>query len=95
MNPLTYQKEVRTCIGVINYYQNMWPRWSHALSPLARLTYIKNKFKWTQVEQDAFGKTKRIVECDTLLTYPDFNEEFKIHTDTSAIKLGSVIIQKG
>ena len=32
---------------------------------------------------------------DTLLTYPDFNETFKIHTDASAFQLGAVIIQKG
>ena len=32
---------------------------------------------------------------DTLLTYPDFNETFKIHTDASAFQLGAVISQKG
>ena len=32
---------------------------------------------------------------DTLLTCPDFNETFKIHTDASAFQLGAVICQKG
>ena len=32
---------------------------------------------------------------DTLLAYPDFNEEFKIHTDDSKLQLGAVIIQSG
>ena len=32
---------------------------------------------------------------DTLLTYPDFNENFKILTDDSYLKLGAIIIQKG
>ena len=32
---------------------------------------------------------------DTLLTYPDFNETFRIHTNASAFQLGAVIIQKG
>ena len=31
---------------------------------------------------------------DTLLTYPYFNEAFKIHTDISTFQLGVVIIQK-
>ena len=31
---------------------------------------------------------------DTLLTYPDFNETFKIHTDASVFQVGSVISQK-
>ena len=32
---------------------------------------------------------------DTLLTYPNFNETFKIHTNASAYQLGAVISQKG
>ena len=32
---------------------------------------------------------------DTLLTYPDFNEAFKIHTDASTFQLGLLISQKG
>ena len=35
------------------------------------------------------------MDRDTLLTYPDFNENFKIHTDASDFKLGAVILQKG
>ena len=31
---------------------------------------------------------------DNLLTYPDFNENFKIYTDSSAFQLGAVIRQK-
>ena len=33
--------------------------------------------------------------CDTLLNYPDFNEEFKIHTDASDLQLGAVISHRG
>ena len=32
---------------------------------------------------------------DTLLTYTDFNETFKIRTDARKFQLGVVIIQKG
>ena len=32
---------------------------------------------------------------DTLLTYPDCNENFKIHTDAGYLKLGAVILKKG
>ena len=31
---------------------------------------------------------------DTLLTYPYFNEAFKIYTDASKFQLGSFVIQK-
>ena len=32
---------------------------------------------------------------DTLLDYPDFNEEFKIHTNASDFQLGYVIRKNG
>ena len=34
------------------------------------------------------------MDRDTLLTYPDFNEAFKIHTDNSPFQLVLVIIHK-
>ena len=71
----------------------MWPRRSHTLEPLTRLTSIKRKFKWTQVEKDGFEKITCIMACDTLLTYPNFNETFKIHTDAITFQLGAVISQ--
>ena len=72
----------------------MWPRSSYTLAPLTRITPNKRKFKWTKFEQDAFYEIKRIISQDTLLTYPYFNETFKIHTNTRAFQLGVIIIQK-
>ena len=95
MNPSTYLKKVQRFIGGIYYYRNMGSMHSHTLVHLTKLTSIKNKCKWRNVEQDAFGKIKRIVSRGTLLNYPDFNETFKVHTNVSAFQLGSVIIRSG
>ena len=57
------------------------------LAPLTKLTYTKQIFEWTQVEQDSFDKVKRIVACDTFPSYPDFNETFKVHTDAITFQL--------
>ena len=42
-----------------------------------------------------FMKIKRVVACNTLLTYLDFNDTFKIRIDDSAFQLGEVVSQKG
>ena len=94
MNPPTSREEVQKFIGVINYYRNMWSRQLHMLAPLTRLTYIKRKCKWTQVKQYTFDKIKQILARNNLLTYPYFNETFKIHTDSRALQLGAVISHK-
>ena len=65
----------------------MWPRQSHTLSTLTKLTYIKWKIKWTQVEQYDFCKIQWIVARNTLLNYPDFNENFKTYNNASVFQL--------
>ena len=59
---------------------------SHMLAPLTKITSDKVKFKWNNIEQDAFQEIERIVACDTLLVYPDFIEEFKIHTNARDVQ---------
>ena len=43
--PPTSRKEVREFIGVVNYYRDKWPRRSHTLVPLTRMTSIEGKFE--------------------------------------------------
>ena len=57
------------------------------------LTSANVKFKWTNVKQMAFNEIKQIVGCETLLSYPDFNLPFEIHTDASHTQLGVVFSQ--
>ena len=73
----------------------MGPRQSHTLAPLTKIVSNKSKFKWTKIKQDAFGEINRIVDRNTLLTYPGFNETFKIHTYASGFQLGEVFGHKG
>jgi len=77
------QKQLRSFIGMVNYYRDMWPKRSHLLAPLAALTSSKVKWSWTDECQEAFEQMKNMIARETLLTYPDFNKPFEIHTDAS------------
>ena len=79
---------------MVNYYRNTWIWQSEVLTPLMCLTSANVKFEWTNVKQMAFDKIKQIVGHETLLSYPDFNLPFEIHTDASHTQLGAVISQK-
>ena len=59
----------------------MWPRRSHTLVPLTKITSKKIKLQWAKIEQDVFDEIKWIVARDNLLNYLDFNDTFKIHTN--------------
>ena len=89
------KKQLRSFIGIINYYRDMWQHRSDILTPLSSMTSKQAKWKWTPACQKAFDDMKKIVSRETLLSYPDFNEPFKIHTDASKLQLGAVISQKG
>jgi hypothetical protein len=93
----TTRKQLRSFIGMVNYYREMWPQRSHLLAPLSSLTSAKAKWNWTSECQNAFEDMKRLIAKETLLTYPNFKKPFEIHTDTSKIQLGiaACISQEG
>jgi len=93
--PPKSQKELRRFIGMVNYYRDMWIRRSHVLAPLASLTSKTSKWVWGEEQQKAFDTMKKIISLEALLAYPDFNEQFDIHTDASHTQLGAVISQNG
>ena len=51
MNPPTSQKYVQQFVGVVNCYCDMWPKMSHTLAPLTRISYNNSKLKCTKVEK--------------------------------------------
>ena len=78
---------------MINYYRNMWWRWSHILAPIMAMVSNKAKFVWNDTCQKAFDKIKEVISRETLLAFPDFEKEFHIYTDASNYQLGAVIMQ--
>ena len=93
--PPKTRKQLRSFIGMVNYYRDMWPRRSHLIAPLSSLTSKNVKFKWTAEHQKAFDDVKLMIAQETLLTYPDFSKPFHIRTDASKRQLGAWISQDG
>ena len=89
----TNKKQLRSFIGMVNYYRDMWMRRSDLLAPLTKLTSKTVPWQWTEEQQTAFDNIKKVLSKETLLAYPDFNKPFIIHTDASKTQLGAVISQ--
>ena len=79
----TKRKELRSFLGMVNFYRDMWPRRSEILAPLTALTSSKVKWKWEEEHDKAFCEIKKVMARETLLVFPDFNKRFIIHTVTS------------
>ena len=91
--------QVRTFIGLINWYRDFWPRRSHLLSPFTQLIRgLKDKkapVEWNNHLEKCFQEVKQVVAADALCAYPDLNKPFEIFTDASDFQLGAAILQEG
>jgi hypothetical protein len=52
--PPKTRKQLRSFIGMINYYRIMWIRRAHTLAPLTGMTSASVKWEWTSEPQRAF-----------------------------------------
>lgn len=84
--------QLRSFLGMVTYYRDMWPRRSHILAPLTDILGTKT-YVWTDECRKAFKAMKALIVKDTLLAYPDHNRTFKIETDASDYQLGARIFQ--
>ena len=50
----TNKKQLRSFIGVINYYRNVWKHRSDIFSPLPKLTSKQDSWGWADEHQKAF-----------------------------------------
>jgi transposase InsO family protein len=94
MSPPKNKKQLRSFIGGINFYNSMWPRRTHVMTPLTEMTGDV-PFRWTRECQWAFVEIKAVLASDCMNRYADLTKPFTIVCDASDYQLGSCILQDG
>ena len=82
MEAPTNLNQLRSFLGMVTYYRDMWPKCSHILSTLTKLMGSK-EYKWEPPQEKASKQMKAVIAKDTLLAYADHNKKFYIETDAS------------
>ena len=83
--------ELRTFLGMINYYGGFVKNLSTILAPLNNLLRDDVPWKWSKECEGAFEKVKEALTSDTVLTHYDVNKKLLLATDASPYGVGAVL----
>ena len=87
------QKDVRSFIGLCNYYRKFIFNFSAILKPLNNLLKKETKFAWTNDCEEAFLMLKDKLTTSPVLVYPNMTKPFILSTDASDTAIGFVLGQ--
>ena len=86
-------KDVRSFLGLSNYYRRFVKDFAKIASPLNRLTRKSVPFVWDPSCEAAFQALKARLCSSPILVYPDFSQAFHLHTDASQYAIGYILGQ--
>ena len=83
--------ELRSFLGIINYYAKFLPNLSTKLAPLYGLLQKQFKWTWGQQQVKAFQTAKNALQDDSLLVHYDGSKQLVLACDVSQYGLGGVL----
>ena len=87
--------DVRSFLGLADYYRRFVRVFSVIASPLTKLLRKGIKFEWTDKCQNSIEQLKRMLVEAPVLTQPTSGKEYTLYNDASGISLGCVLIKDG
>ena len=82
---------LRHFLGFASYNRKFIPKFAQKVAPLHTLTEKSREWLWTKQCEDAFIALKTHLISPPILSYPDFQAEFTVDTDTSQDRVGTVL----
>jgi transposase InsO family protein len=84
-------QQLRSLLGVVNYYAKFLPNLSSVLAPLYNLLRKDAPFTWNQDCVKALAEVKRLLSSDKLLVHYDPHKPITLACDASPVGLGCVL----
>ncbi len=86
--------ELRSFLGMLNYYNQFIEDFAHIAAPLYDLTRKEIKFEMNEQRREAVDKLKQKLLTAPILRHPNFQSPFTIYTDASNVAVGVVLAQQ-
>ena len=83
--------ELKSFLGLLNYYHKFLPDLATLLAPLHQLLRKDTKWMWTERQEEAFIKAKSLLHSDSLLVHYDETKPLIIACDASSYGLGAIL----
>ena len=87
----TNKSNLRSFLGLANYYHKWFPNISTISKPLYNLLQNDTPYKWSDQCQTAFDTIKNMVASDLVLTHYDPELPLSLATDASPYGIGAVL----
>ena len=86
--------ELKSFLGLLNYYHKFLPNLSTTLAPLYQLLRKDSKWNWTIVHNQAYRKAKNLLQSSSLLVHFDSHKPLILSCDASPYGLGAVLAHR-
>jgi len=90
----TTVKELKSFLGVTNFYRKFVPGYTSVVLPLLDLLRKNARFEWLTVHQTAFEQLKKCLSSAPVLAYFDSSKETHLFVDASQTCIGAALTQK-
>lgn len=79
----TKVSELRSFLGLANYYCKFINGYSKRVAPLTDLLKNEKSWVWLKECKEAFDRLENAVASEPLLQFPVFEKPIEVHTDAS------------
>ena len=92
--PPTKVPELRSFLGLVNYYCRFIKGYSAKAAPLTNLLKKNRAWHWSEDCQHAFEELKKAISKELVIVLPDHTKPFEVQTNASDFAIGGVLMQE-
>ena len=87
-------KELRSFLGMANYYRQFLQNYAKIAEPLVRLTKKSEPFRWENEQEKAFETMKAMLISPPVMAYPRLDLPYRLYTDACNYAIGGILVQE-